>query len=741
MPKSTVSTTLKELSEYFNSTDFSKAILLGIALTIPIIVGVKLGVLEIGITVTVGALLASPSDVSGSIHHKIKGILFATLLAMIVSFLGGYLHLSAWLLFPILGVLMFCISYLAIYGFRASLISFSGLLALVLSFSEVSGTMQPYERALLIGIGGLWYASLSLLRHYIFPKAPTEYYLSRALKLTADYLQIRSELVAETKDRSELLKKLLSTQTELTAIHETLRDILIETRTGSGKSDYEGKRLLLFVQLIDMLELAMANPVDYSKTDQFFKVKPVLLTNFQGLLSSMSSRLNAIAANLSTPKKLWDNKKIHEFELKIANDISEYASNSDQSFDENLLMLKNLFKYQKEQIKKIEKIEWLLKNPAQRELSLMKTEDSRRFLTKQNYNLEILFENFNLRSPIFKHALRLGVMSMIGYGTGMFFDVQNSYWIILTIIVIMRPTFGLTKTRSKERTIGTLIGGALAVIIVLITQNTTVYGILAITSLVIAFSMVQRNYKASATFITLSVVFIYALMRPDIFNVIQYRVMDTLIGAGLATLGNLFLWPAWEIQSMQKTLLETVRANRIYLEEIINFYNTKGTISSEYKVARKTAFLEVSDLSSAFQRMNQEPKSQQKSLDKIYELVVLNHNILSSLASLSTYILNNPTTPASENFNRVSTKIVQNLVDSEMILNNEVSTTENIESHISEDIFEATFGKNINVSEAQRAETENFHLHIEEAHLVREQLKWLLAMSEKMPRLFSKTEF
>ena len=310
--------------------------------------------------------------------------------------------------------------------------------------------------------------------------------------------------------------------------------------------------------------------------------------------------MNAIAENISSPQKLRSNNKIDDFQKKIKRDIADYSTASDETFDENLLLLKNLYKYQKEQIKKIQKIEWLLKNPAQREISLLKKEDSQRFLTKQSYDIEVLTGNLNLRSPIFKHSLRLAVMTMIGYGVGMFFSVQNAYWILLTLIVIMRPTFGLTKTRSKERTIGTLIGGALAVGIVLITQNTTAYGILAIVSLVIAFSMVQRNYKAAATFITLSVVFIYALLRPDIFNVIQYRVMDTLIGAGLATLGNLLLWPAWEIQGMQKTLLETLKANRLYLEEIIGYYNQKGIIPSKYKVARKKAFLEMSNLSAAF---------------------------------------------------------------------------------------------------------------------------------------------
>lgn len=738
-----ISTSFKDLLDFFKSTDFSKAILLGIALTIPIIIGLKMGALQVGITITVGAMLASPSDVSGSIRHKITGILLATLLAMIVSFIGAYLHFSLWLLFPVLGILMFGISYISIYGFRASLISFSGLFALVLSFSNVASEMAPYKSVLLIGVGGLWYALLAISWHYIFPKGPTEFYLSKTLKLTAEYLRIRGQLVAEKNNRSELLKKLLTVQIELTETHETLRDILISSRTGSGKSDYEGKRVLIFAQLIDMLELAMANPVDYSKTDDLFKKKPEKLADFQKLLFSMSNQLIAVSDNLSTPKKLRKSTEIERCMKSINENIEELNSNSTDRFTENWLMLRNLLKYQREQANKIEKIEWLLKNPARQEISSINRKDSRKFLTKQRYDLEILVENFNLRSPIFKHSLRLGVVTMIGFGAGILFSVQNPYWILLTLIVIMRPTFGLTKTRSRQRTVGTLIGAALAVAIVLITQNTTVYAILAIVSLVTAFSMIQRNFKAAATFITLFVVFIYALMQPDIFSVIQFRVMDTVIGAGLATLGNLLLWPAWEVQGIQKTLLETIKAHRIYLEEIVGYYNKKGQVSTHYKVSRKKAFLAMSDLSSAFQRMTQEPKSQQKSLDKVYEIAVLNHTFLSSLASLSTYILNHPTTPASDNFNKVAARITENLRTAEGLLRNEISLETNNDTEEIENIFDATFGRYLHLSEEEKTQpqSEDFHIKVEEAHLVREQLKWLLAMSEKMPKLLRKIDF
>ncbi|SDW18823.1 FUSC family protein [Aequorivita viscosa] len=741
--KNIIATSFKDLSDFFKSTDFSKAILLGIALTIPIIVGLKLGALQIGITITVGAMLASPSDVSGSIRHKITGILLATLLAMIVSFIGAFLHISLWLLIPVLGILMFGISYISIYGFRASLISFSGLFALVLSFSNVAAEMETYKSVLLIGVGGIWYALLAITWHYIFPKGPTEFYLSKTLKLTAEYLRIRGQLVAEKNNRSELLKKLLTVQIELTETHETLRDILISSRTGSGKSDYEGKRVLIFAQLIDMLELAMANPVDYSKTDKLFEKKPGKLADFQKLLFAMSDQLIAVSDNLSTPKKLQRSQEIDRCLKSIHDGIEELNSDTADKFNENWLMLRNLLKYQNKQANKIEKIEWLLKNPARQEISSINRKDSRKFLTKQNYDLETLVENFTLRSPIFKHSLRLGVVTMIGFGAGILFSVQNPYWILLTLIVIMRPTFGLTKTRSRQRTIGTLIGAVLAVGIVLITQNTTIYAILAIVSLVIAFSMIQRNFKAAATFVTLFVVFIYALLQPDIFSVIQYRVLDTIIGAGLATLGNLLLWPAWEVQGIQNTLLETIKAHRVYLEEIIGYYNKKGQVSAHYKVARKKSFLAMSDLSSAFQRMTQEPKSQQKSLDKVYEIAVLNHTFLSSLASLSTYILNHPTTPASDNFNKVATRIIDNLQTAEAILEKQIPADSVIENQDIENIFDSTFGRSLYLSEEEKTQpqSEDFLVKVEEAHLVREQLKWLLAMSEKMPKLLRKIDF
>src|SRR5690606_35348172 len=105
-----------------------------------------------------------------------------------------------------------------------------------------------------------------------------------------------------------------------------------------------------------------------------------------------------------------------------------------------------------------------------------------------------------------------------------------------------------------------------------------------------------------------------------------------------------------------ETIEKSVGANKGFLNQIGLYYQQKGQVPTSYKVARKTAFLETSNLNSAFQRMAQEPKSKQKHLDKIYELVELNHTFLSSVASLSTYIQDHPTTKASEMFKEATYK-------------------------------------------------------------------------------------
>ncbi|MDT0685774.1 FUSC family protein [Autumnicola psychrophila] len=740
-----ISNFLKDLLKFLRSTDFSKAIVLTVAIIIPIALFSYYSNTLVGVVIASGCLLSSPSDVAGSFKHKVIGVSCAAILAGLSSVISGYAQVSLYLIIPVLGMLMFAISYLAVFGFRASLITFSGLLAVVISFANLSKDLEIWQRGILIILGGFWYLSLSLLWDFLNPRKQTEHLLAGTMELTAKYLRIRAKLYTEFEQRDQLLKKLFLLQTELNEKHESLREVLISSRKTSGNSNYARKRLLIFIELVDMLELAMANPVDYSKMDELLGQEQQQFENIQDLLNAMAEHLEQIASALKYNNKLPPNNLKNALD-KLQSGLLAFREkiNINES-RETMLLLRNLIDYQEQQVQRMNSIFRILNNLESEKNLFIKSKEVSRFITPQDYDPKILVENFNFNSIIFRHSIRLAVVVIIGFSIGIFFSIQNAYWIILTIAVIMRPNYGLTKDRSKQRIIGTLIGGAIAVGIVYITQNEIVYMVLGIGSLTLAFSLLQRNYRTAAIFITLSIIFIYALLQPNVLNVIQYRIVDTLIGAGLAALGNHFLWPSWEVHGIKSYIQESIAANRNYLEEVDNFYHNKGKLPISYKLARKKSFLEMGNLSAAFQRMTQEPKSKQKDISRIYEIVGLNQTFLSALASLGTYIQNHETTAASVNFETFTNFISENLKSSEDILqNNNLTEVSKLSSEIEgaamalkktyEDLVEK---RTIEIEEGKQNIDLRMRLQLQEAQLVNNQLRWLADISTNIRKTVS----
>ena len=737
----------QDFLKYLRSTDFSKAMVLTLAIASAVGVFIKLGHLEIGVTLAMGVLLSSPSDIPGDFKHRNTGVILAALLAGTVSVIIGYASAYLWLVLPLIGVLMFGIAYFAVYGFRASLVAFAGLFAIVLSFANISTLILPWERGLLILAGGLWYLTLSNIWTYINPKHHTEKLLAECLELTAKYLKTRAHLLTENNKREELQKELFLLQSDLNDKHESLRNLLISNRRASGNSNYARKRLLIFIELVDILELAMSNPVDYNKMDEVLQDDQELLERFKKLIKKIAFQLDEISIIVEKKKKA-SVKDISHYLQSIEEDFKEVRDLISSENTEKAFLLQNLFDYLEKQGQKINTIVRVLHNLDTQKSVLIKNKEISQFITPQDYDPETLLENFNFGSPIFKHSLRLAIVVLVGFSIGLYFSFENAYWIILTIVVIMRPNYGLTKNRSKQRIIGTLIGAVIAIGLVSIIKNPVIYGVLGLLSLTLAFSLIQRNYRTSAVFITLSIVFIYALLQPDVFNVIQFRVIDTLLGAGLAALGNLILWPTWESQNIKSVISESMDANRTYLKEIASFYHQKGTLPTSYKLSRKKAFLEMGNLSASFQRMTQEPKFKQKDLDPLYKIVGLNQTFLSALASLGTFIQNHKTTAASKNFEIFVSHICTNLQnarkgleDNEALKELDSEHTRKAASSLLKSYKKLFDEREQQLKEEPKNAKNDVQIRLQEAQLVSSQLQWLLEISENLQKTSAETKF
>ena len=716
-----------------------KGIVLAVAMVIPVLLSQYFfNNIHFGFSIALGVLFCSPTDVPGSNKHVFFGILIATFLSFGLTLLFGAVANISWLLLPLLGVFVFFVSYISVFGFRASLISFVGLLAIVLSFIHDYSKENLLLHASLIALGGLWYLSLTYLKLLLFPKMQVDQLFSRTIEKTVEYLRIRGELLLASNSRVDLQHKLFELQIEINELHETLREIILTSRSNSVASNRTRRQQLIFTELVDILELAIANPVDYEKFDEVFKKHKEKIEAFQALVFEIANHLEHISKVIRKEEKLKANDKIPEILKNIDRHIDYYRILVGlPKARVGALMLLNLKNYQEKQAQNVTAIERVLNNYRKND-EILSSREAGRFITPQDYDLKKLTENFSFNSPIFKHSLRLAVVVLTGFAIGKTFSMQNPYWILLTIIIIMRPSFGLTKSRSIHRVVGTLIGAAIATVVILITQNTIVYGIVAAISLPLAYSLVQLNFRNAAVFVTINVIFVYAIFEPDILSVIQFRIVDTLIGASLAFASNYVLWPTWQFQNIQEEFIKAIASNQNFLKQVSVFYREKGEVSMAYKLARKEAFLNIGDLNAAFQRMSQDPKSKQEERSTIYEIVVFNNTFLSSLTALGTFIKNNKTSKVPEEFNIYVKNICSNLELAKQVLENNEAINKVNSTNVddAENLYD-TFFENLSKKRDQEiAMGEEYSMttrvKLRETFLISEQLKWLYNLSEKL---------
>src|SRR5690554_1149965 len=529
----------KKIELFFKSSHFFRSLIITVSFIIPLFVFNTIGYFHLVSSFIFGAFLNAPSDIPGSLKRKVFGTLISIALTVSVTLLILFTKQNAILVLFLIALLTFGISFLSAYGFRGSLVGFSGLLAMVLALAVAPST--SYEILLhgfLILLGGLWYLLISIAFHKIVPNKDDDQLLSETLKLTGDYLKVRAQLLLiDDSNREPYINQTFVLQSQINEKHETLRELLLASRKRSGRSHFDEKRLLIFISLVDIYELVIANSWDYKKFDELFGKESKHLKRFSQLNTLMGEQLIQLSHTLITrdevPNKQEIEKQLHEANLEIADYIAIHKLPEAR---EGALMMRRLHDFQKQILQEIEAIRYAMTNISTVPKISLKRSETKKFLTLQEYKPQILLQHFSFTSIVFRHALRLTIALVFAYLLGSLFEIQNSYWIMLTVLVILRPNYGLTKERAKDRIIGTIIGGVVAFGIVLLTQNVIIYGVLAVISLFLAFALTQQNYRWAAAFITINVVFIYSFITPNAFSIIQYRVLDTILGGLISIL-------------------------------------------------------------------------------------------------------------------------------------------------------------------------------------------------------------
>jgi hypothetical protein len=140
------------------------------------------------------------------------------------------------------------------------------------------------------------------------------------------------------------------------------------------------------------------------------------------------------------------------------------------------------------------------------------------------------------------HAIAVGVTAAAGLAIATWAGFARDYWVMLTIVVVLRPKIEDTLTTGVARMVGTVVGAAVAVLVTAGLPNSDLQGVLIVVFVFGAFVFIGVNYTLYAISLTAFVIILLNLVYPGGLLLAETRVLDTVVGGLLALAVATFLW-------------------------------------------------------------------------------------------------------------------------------------------------------------------------------------------------------
>ena len=623
----------REIKGFFYSQYFSDGLKTSAGILIPALLFKFLDQFSFGITLSLGALCVSVVDTPGPLLYKRNGMFICVLCVFLVAITTGFARQNPVTLAVAIAIMSFIFSMLAVYGLRAASIGTGALLTIVFMIEKNLSPGEVLGYSLAISAGGVWYLIFSLLFSSIRPYRAAQRALGESIMDVVKFLRIKADFYRPDTDIDENYKKLVSQQIQVSQHQDLVRELLFRSRLMVQESTNTSRVLVLtFIDLVDLYEQIMATHYDYSEIRNRFGDSGVL-EEIARLLDNLAKELeNMSYAMLSNSRQV----RSHEFNaqlehLKRSIDNLAIAGNSNLVLKKILINLRdlnqnihNIYNYYNSR--------WSnqpVKKPQEVEFS--------KFVARQDYQVQEYFDNITFSSVSFRHAVRVSLACLVGFITAhLLFLGHHSYWVLLTIIVILKPGFSLSKQRNYERLIGTIIGGIIGFLLLKFVPNKDAQFILFIALMVGTYSFTRLNYTIAVIFMTPYVFLLFQFLGVTQMSLIQERIIDTAIGSAIALISIYLVLPRWEFEQVNENLAAVVNANANYLARIADRITGKTIDITDFKLARKDIYVKSANLSAMFERMTSEPKSKQKNIRDIHKFVVLNHILSSYLANLGT---------------------------------------------------------------------------------------------------------
>jgi uncharacterized membrane protein YccC len=594
------------------------------------------------------AMFVGMVDGGGAYRQKATVMLAATIGTTLALLIANLVSSTLWLAIPTTFLGMFIAGLAGLFGTTAATVSlvtsimFIVSLAKFASFPDWSTVLE--QCALCLG-GGLWTMLLSLGLWVLRPYTPVIVATANCYHTLSQFLATASEIPLNRQELREWTKQFLQAQDSVIQELTSARSVWGAVWTGRETANLRGNQLLVLIEDANQITNSVVALVELLAIASPHSLFQYLYSEIQQVMAQSATAVQMLSDALTKGKNF-----VHLGDLDRAIEALEYQWQILRSQFLNEASLTHADDYAR--LVSIGKIVSSLKALAEQihsdvEIvtdlqqakgpSIPQSNIYRPMQPERSSILDTLRNNLTFDSVLFRHALRLALIVTTAQLLASLLQVPTGYWVTLTAVVALKPSFGDTSERTVQRVVGTTLGGIVGIALVAFIHNSVAILICILVLLVTAMSVRSLSYGVFMILLTPVVILLLNLTSKGGWEIGALRIVDSLIGGSLALLGSYLLFPSWERQQLSAQLATTMRANLAYFQQVAASYlHPESEPSTEtIKNLRHQAALKNANAAAAAQRLFSEPLHVRGEVEPIMMLMLYIRAFFSSVTTLA----------------------------------------------------------------------------------------------------------
>jgi uncharacterized membrane protein YccC len=565
-----------------------------------------------GFAFTLGAIAASIGDFPAPLRDKAKSMSVGFALALAASALALIAEPRLPALVLAVGALSFGAGLVTGYGRWAISASMQILIAMVLALG-----LPPLDLAgiagiiLRMGIGGGAYIVIAILISQLVATSDRRMMTSECMRELSAYLFAYARFADRQADIAAVYGRVIRQQAAFSEQLQNARALLLEKPRASPERVRLAASIGLMLDTLDALVAAQCDLPELRRLPaaaEWMRRVDILIRatalDVQHLgLDLLAHRAPALPADHQLARD------------SVRREGMRLIGDTDTPADVRAAIGRTLARFDAARAA-IHRLEEALGDDKAAETAIGDLKLSA-FRPTRSFALKLLRPHLTPASPVFRYSARLALAMMAGgiVATELGGE-RHGNWVLLTIAVILRAGYGLTRQRRDDRVIGTLIGCVVASVAVAYGPPWSLLIVQAV-GLAVAHGFARINYRVASVGASMMALVSLHLAEPDFPSPILARLTDTLIGAAIAHLFS-YVLPNWEVSEAPKIALRLKERAASFADVALRL----DAPDQDYRLARKDFMEALAALSDSAARMGGEPQAARRGLDEMTAMVV-----------------------------------------------------------------------------------------------------------------------